>query len=127
MALNSKTLLSILIVDDDSGIIELFRESLTELHFTVFSAGNAKEALHFLAKTKVDCIITDIAMPGMSGVEFISDLKLHGDTTPFFFITGYHDYPLEELNRFKPRAIIFKPFDFEEASLLVKSHLTKIG
>lgn len=116
-----------LLVDDDASIIALFKESLEDLSLVVHSASSAPEALLFLEKNKVNCIITDIAMPGMDGMEFIGQLQSRGDLTPFFFITGYLDYRREDLNNFKPRAIIFKPFDFEEAALLVKNHLMRIS
>lgn len=127
MTLKERKTQTVLLVDDDSTIIELFKESLEDLSLIIHSANSAPEALLFLEKNKVNCIITDIAMAGMDGTEFISKLQARGDLTPFFFITGYLDYPREDLNNFKPRAIIFKPFDFEEAALLVKNHLMRIS
>lgn len=117
----------ILLVDDDPNILELFKESLEDLSFVVQTAFNGAEALAFLTKNKVDCIVTDISMPLMDGVELIKALQNRQDFTPFFFITGYQDYPRSDLNALKPRAIIFKPFDFEEASILVKNHLMRIA
>lgn len=127
MMLKERKTQTVLLVDDDSTIIELFKESLEDLSLVVHSANSASEALLFLEKNIVNCIITDIAMAGMDGTEFIGKLQARGDLTPFFFITGYLDYPREDLNNFKPRAIIFKPFDFEEAALLVKNHLMRIS
>lgn len=127
MTLKERKTQTVLLVDDDESIIALFKESLEDLSLVVHSASSASEALLFLEKNKVNCIITDIAMPGMDGMEFIGQLQSRGDLTPFFFITGYLDYRREDLNNFKPRAIIFKPFDFEEAALLVKNHLMRIS
>lgn len=126
MALNVKTPYSVLLVDDDPAIIELFLECLEDLSFQVFKASDGDEALTFLKSHKVDCIITDISMPRMPGPQMIKELRARSDETPFFYITGYLDYPREELNRYKPLAIIFKPFDFEEAALLVKNHMLKL-
>jgi CheY-like chemotaxis protein len=116
---------SILLVDDDRDIIELMQESLEDLSFKVYTAFNGQEALDFMARNKVDCIVTDISMPLLDGQEFIRRLKEGGDQTPFFFITGYQDYSREDLNNYKPRAIIFKPFDFEEAAILIKNHVMR--
>ncbi len=116
---------SVLLVDDDKNILELFKESLEEFSFNVHIAANGREALNFLDKNKVDCIITDVSMPEMNGLDFISELQARKDNTPFFFITGYMDYPREKLNNYRPCAIIFKPIDFEEISTLVKMHLMK--
>jgi DNA-binding NtrC family response regulator len=125
MVLKVKESYSVLLVDDDADIADLFRESLAELAFNVITVANGIEALEFLGKNTVDCIITDISMPKMSGPELIKRLQEQKNHTPFFFITGYSDYPRESLNIFKPKAIIFKPFDFEEAALLIKNHLLK--
>jgi CheY-like chemotaxis protein len=127
MVLKVKAPKSVLVVDDDADILELFQESLEDLSFQVFTAADGAEALSFLASHKVDFIITDISMPNMSGPEFIGQLQERSDLTPFVFITGYHDYPREDLNRYKPRAIIFKPFDFAEAAMLVKNHLMRLS
>lgn len=127
MALKVKSPHSVLLVDDDFDIVELFKESLEDLSFVVHTAKDGGEALKILANNKVDCIITDIVMPGMTGPELIQKLQERSDFTPFFYITGYLEYPREDLNRYKPRAIIFKPFDFEEAAMLVKNHLMRIS
>lgn len=127
MVLKGKSAHSVLLVDDDPNILELFKESLEDLSFSVLTAHNGVEALAVLAKHKVDCIITDISMPEMDGPALIATLQARKDFTPFFFITGYLDYPRENLNIYKPRAIIFKPFDFEEASMLIKNHLMRLA
>ena len=118
---------SILLVDDDSRILELLKESFLDLSFKVFTAEGGREALDLLLREKVDCIVSDVSMPEMNGPEFIRELYARGEKIPFFYITGYRDYPRESLNEFKPRAIIFKPFDFEEAAMLVKNHLMRIS
>ncbi len=125
MVLKIKNTYSVLIIDDDSDIAELIEDSLLNLSFDVFKASNGLDALEFLKDHKVDCILCDISMPNMTGPEFISKLQAKNDFTPFYFITGYLDYPREQLNVYKPIAVIFKPFDFEETAMLVKNYLTK--
>jgi DNA-binding NtrC family response regulator len=115
----------ILVVDDDPAILELFRDSLMDLSFEVITATSALQALE-LDFSKIDCIVTDVMMPLMNGVEFISTLNARGDNKIIFFITGYKDFPREELNKLHPRAIIFKPFDIEEATILIKNHLMRL-
>lgn len=126
MSLKPNQSLTVLIVDDDPNILDLLQESLMDLSFKVIKAENGEEALNVVKKNKIDCIVTDIAMPKMDGPEMIRRLHTEGHTIPFFFVTAYHDYPREDLNEFKPRAIIFKPFDFEELALLVKNHMMRI-
>lgn len=125
MNLKTKTQYSVLLVDDDQAILDLLKDSFLDLSFEVYIASSGDEALIFLSHKKVDCIVTDIAMPGMDGLEFIKRLQAKKDQTPFFFITGYLDYLREDLNSLKPRAIIFKPFDLEEMAMLVKGTLMR--
>jgi len=115
----------ILVVDDDPLILELFRDSLQDLSLEVTTANSAIEALK-LDFSKIDCVVTDIMMPEMNGVEFINNLIAQGHQKIIFFITGYKDYPREQLNAYNPRAIIFKPFDIEEAAILIKNHLMRL-
>ena len=127
MVLKVKVPHSVLVIDDDSQIIELLKESLEDLSLIVHSAKNGEEALNFLASNKVDCLVLDVFMPIMTGPELIKALRERDDQTPFFFITGYLEYPRDNLNPLKPRAIIFKPFDFEEAASLIKNHLMRLS
>lgn len=115
----------ILVVDDDPLILELFRDNLSDLSFEVTTALSANEALK-LDFSKIDCIVTDIMMPEMNGIEFIKELESMGHKKILFFITGYKDIPREQLNAFHPRAIMFKPFDIEEAAILIKNHLMRL-
>lgn len=115
----------VLLVDDDPGLLEIFQEGLEDLSFEVTCALNGEEALKILGEKKIHCLITDIAMPVMGGVELVSALRASGNNIPVFFITGYSDYSREKLNSFSPKAIIFKPFDIEEAALLIKNHFLR--
>jgi two-component system cell cycle sensor histidine kinase/response regulator CckA len=127
MVLKVKVPYSVLIIDDDDDIVELLKQSFEDLSITVHTAKDGRLALNFLANYKVDCLIVDVVMPNMTGPELIAELQKQNDPTPFFFITGYLDSSREDLNSLKPRAIIFKPFDFEEAAILVKNHLMRIS
>lgn len=123
--MNDKKHITVLVVDDDKGLLELFKEGLEDLSFTVVTAENGLEAKKILATEVIDCLITDIAMPEMDGAELVSYLRSQDNEMPVFFITGYQDYSREVLNSFKPKAIIFKPFDIEEAALLIKNHFLR--
>ncbi|MBY0414093.1 MAG: response regulator [Bdellovibrionales bacterium] len=116
---------TILLVDDDKNILELFKEGLEDLSFDVITATDAASALKILDSKKIDCIVSDIVMPEMNGVELATIIRSKNETLPLFFITAYMDYSREDLNAFKPKAVIFKPFDIEEAALLIKNHFLR--
>lgn len=125
MELAPKNYYSVLVIDDDPQITELLKDSLEDESLVVHCSHSGEDALNFLSFTKVDCIVLDVYMPKMSGPEVIQALRQRKDQTPFFYITGYLDSPRESLNLFKPQAIIFKPFDFEEAAALIKNYLSQ--
>lgn len=116
-----------LLVDDDQNLRELFKEGLEDLSFHVLTASDGVEARAlFEKKIPIDCLITDISMPDMNGAELVTFLRGEDCDIPVFFITGYMDYSREVLNSFRPLAVIFKPFDIEEAALLVKNHFLRL-
>lgn len=120
-----KQKITILLVDDDPDLVEIFKEGLEDLSFNVITAGNGVEAKKIMATSKVDCLVTDITMPEMNGAELVTYLRGEDLDLPVFFITGYMDYSREVLNSFRPKAVIFKPFDIEEAALLIKNHFLR--
>ena len=65
----------ILIVDDDADIRELTRAILSEAGYEVLSAGTGEEALRLLVQDRVDLILLDLNMPGMSGWQTLRVLK----------------------------------------------------
>lgn len=79
------------VVDDDESVRESLTDLLKEFGFTTrtFSSGQA-----FLSSDSVDetrCLILDIAMPGMSGLDLQQELKRRGQSIPIIFITGQKD------------------------------------
>lgn len=117
--------IKVLLVDDEPDMLDLFKDGLEDLSFDVTCAQNVQAAQNFLRSKTFQCLITDIAMPGLTGVDLVAGLRAEGNDIPVYFITGYADYPRVQLNTLKPKAVIFKPFDIEEASLLIKNHFLR--
>lgn len=118
---NKKT---ILCVDDEKDILELFRDQLEESGFNVLEANNGKEAFKIFQGGGVDCILSDIRMPGGDGVELVKNVKGTGSTIPIFLVTGFSDYTADELMGLGINAVIFKPFDLEEVVNMVSSTIS---
>ena len=99
------------VVDDDESVRESLPDLLGEFGFSARTFSSAEE---FLASDYVDqtrCLILDIAMPGMSGPNLQSELKLRGQEIPIIFITASTDKTV------RPRLLeqgaiecLFKPF-----------------
>jgi len=111
---------SILIVDDDTAIMEAVEEYLNILNYDVKSASNADEALKILDSFKADIVLTDIMMQGMDGLELTRKIKASFNTD-VIVMTGYSAaYSYEEAIQAGAGDFIFKPFRFEELDLRIK-------
>lgn len=66
---------TILIVDDSPSIINFLSLGLRQAGFEVYSALEGREGLDKLAQHSIDAVITDVNMPGMDGLSFISQLR----------------------------------------------------
>jgi len=80
---------SILVVDDAPDTIELLQRNLESRGYQVFIAPNAMEAIKILETTAVDLVITDLKMPGASGIELIRHIRENFRDIEVMMITGY--------------------------------------
>ena len=105
---------SLLIVDDDETIVTNLLDLFSEGH-VCHTAGTAEEALKKLEALEYDVIITDIAMPGMSGEDLLGFIKCYHPRTPVLFISGFMDRQRAEGLRVKGAFdYLLKPFRLEE-------------
>ena len=81
---------TILVVDDEEGVVELMRDFLEVDGFTVRSARDGAEALAVLAREPVDCVLLDIMMPGASGFDVLRRMRECGDV-PLLFLSARDD------------------------------------
>lgn len=79
------------VVDDDESVRESLPDLLHEFGFAAQTFASADEFLASDALTKTQCLILDVAMPGMTGPDLQRELKRRGDTTPIIFITAHAD------------------------------------
>ncbi|NRA63166.1 MAG: response regulator [Pseudobacteriovorax sp.] len=80
----------VLILDDEEDLLELMKEELEDYGLEVVSARTGLEGLDVLAETSIDCILSDMTMPGMSGEAFLQAVRKREASkhTPFFFVTA---------------------------------------
>jgi len=79
---------SILAVDDDPAMLRLFASALSRAGYRSIDAENGAQALALLETERVDAIITDLAMPGMPGLEFMRHVRERDPDLPILVITG---------------------------------------
>ncbi len=115
--MNPKT---ILVVDDESHLLDTIQFILQSNGYAALSARSGEEALERLAAWKaagrrVDLILTDLQMPGPSGLELVQRLRDAGERAPVLVMTGYNDQ--ETTRRLRERGIehfLDKPFEEEQ-------------
>jgi DNA-binding NtrC family response regulator len=78
---------TILIVDDDLSICEMLCDLLSEQH-TCDMVVTAEEAMTLMRKGSYDVVISDIAMPEMSGIDLLGFIRANHPATPVIVITG---------------------------------------
>lgn len=100
------------IIDDDESVRVATESLVRSLGLTARTFASAEAFLESALVGNTACVITDVQMPGMSGLELQSVLRSKGDTTPLIFITAF---PEERIRRQVDAAgaigFLAKPFD----------------
>jgi CheY-like chemotaxis protein len=82
---------TILLVEDNDLVRDFADGLLADLGYKVLSTGSADEALARLAKEEIDLVLTDVVMPGMSGIELARKINADRPGLPVLLATGYSD------------------------------------
>jgi len=102
------------IVDDDRSVQSALKDLMESAGLSARCFGSAEEFLESDERKQTACLVTDIRMPGMSGLELQAKLKAEGSRIPMIFITAHDDAKMK-MQAMKAGAIEFlsKPFDDE--------------
>ncbi|HEV8543470.1 MAG TPA: PAS domain S-box protein [Verrucomicrobiae bacterium] len=114
----------LLIVDDIELVLECTCDFLQAVGFQTFSAHNADEALRILSQEKIDLLLTDFNMPGISGLELIAQVRTRWPHIKCVLASGYLDETIERriVNEFKA-GTLRKPYNVADAAELVRKLL----
>ena len=115
----NSTHISVLIVDDDDVIAELLTTALS-FKYTVHALNSGIEALAILTERPFDCVLLDIEMPGLNGIDTLKEIKHLYPQIPVIMITGYTD----EVNA--SRAIQFGATGFVKKPIEIKPLINEI-
>lgn len=106
--------LSILIVDDDLGMVKTLADILRFYGYPVETARSGPEALEKAVQGRFDCLLTDIKMPGMNGVELHRAIREVRPELPVVFISAYATGELVQLGlREGAIGVLSKPLDVD--------------
>jgi two-component system chemotaxis response regulator CheY len=112
---------TILLVDDDTDMRSLTRTFLEHEGYRVFTSGDAERAAQiFLSAPRIDLLITDMYMPGRSGMELAFDMKTIQTDLPVLMISGgFVDDDVKERFLQERWRFMVKPFRFTELLSMV--------
>ncbi len=106
---------NILVVDDEVDLREIVASELDYMGAKVFQAGNIIAADAVLKEQKIDLIISDIRMPGGTGVDLLKTVKARNIfLPPMILITGFADITPEGAYAEGAEALLNKPFQLDE-------------
>jgi len=118
---------TILIVDDEKNILELFHRILKKNEYTVLTANNGKEALELADKERPDLVILDLKLTGINGIEVLRRIKQIDENIEVIAMTGFGTIKtVKAAMRLGAQDYITKPFDINYVSSLIKEALSSI-
>lgn len=105
---------NVLVADDERFILQSLEFILEAENYNVTTVENGREALELLmdSENSFDILITDVQMPGLNGLELVTELEERGISIPVIIISGYTDHRIiTSLKRKGYDNILNKPFD----------------
>jgi FixJ family two-component response regulator len=105
------------IIDDDASVRAATDNLLRSLGYTVYTFDSAEEFLRSSHFNHTSCVIADVQMPGMSGVDLQARLLTQGHRVPFIFITAFPEKTIRA-RALEAGAICFLPKPFDRLTLI---------
>src|SRR5262249_51454773 len=114
------------VIDDDEGVRQSLEFLLRTVGFEVRAYENAMAFLEALPQARSGCVISDVRMPGLSGIDLLKRLKELDVGMPVIIVTGHGDVPLAvEAMKFGAMDFLEKPFDDDVLVEAVRSALAR--
>jgi len=115
---------TILCVDDDPNILELYKDELSEEGYHVILARNGKEALWKFESEKFDVVVMDVRMPQMDGIETLTAMLGKDRQVRVILNTGYPQYG-DNFMTWGAEAYVIKSSDFTELKTKIREVLDR--
>ncbi len=109
------------VVDDDEAVRDSLKVLLESVDLQCRTYGSATEFLEDHDADQHSCLVADIRMPGMSGLDLQDELNRRASTIPILFITGHGDVPMA-VDAMKSGALDFIQKPFRDQDLLDRIH-----
>ncbi len=112
----------VLVIDDEPHVRDTLEEILRQQRHEVVVADDGPSGLALFQRERFDVVMTDLAMPGMSGWQVAQAIKLARPGTPVVLVTGWGvELPAEQLRVHGVDRVMSKPFRFEDVRDVVAS------
>jgi len=115
----------ILVIDDEPQITRVLRAALSAQAFDVRTANDPEEGLRLLAEWPPDLVITDLMMPGLSGVDICRAVRAKGPTPVLVLSVRDHERAKIEALDSGADDYVTKPFNIQELLARVRAHLRR--
>ena len=113
--------IKVFIVDDDEAVVDAIRMLLQSVDYEVETFNSPRAFLEVAERISAGCLVLDVRMPGMSGLELQQQLRQRGVPIPIIFITGHGDVPMAV------QAMQAGAFDFLQKPFRDQDLLDRIG
>ncbi len=114
----------ILVVDDEEGLRDALSKIFEDEGYTVCCAEDGEQALEMLQRTHIDLILTDMRMPGMSGIDLLKKVREVHENLGVIILTGYGEIESYiEAMSFGAMEYVSKPFKVNELKFIVNKIL----
>jgi FixJ family two-component response regulator len=116
----------VFVVDDDAGVREALTSLIRSIDLQVQTFGSAAEFLRGKLPDRPGCLVLDVRLPGLSGLDFQAELARSNVHIPIIFITGHGDIPMS-VKAMKAGAVEFltKPFRDQDMLDAIQAALDK--
>jgi FixJ family two-component response regulator len=108
---------TVFVVEDDEAVRKLMRTLLTSVGLHTVAYGSAQEFLDRYHPQQCGCLVLDVRMPGMSGLELQQLLNVRGAVLPVIFVSGHGDIPMA-VEAMQHGAFDFLPKPFRDQDLI---------
>jgi len=116
----------VLLVDDDPAVAKVLGALLTQAGLTTYAARDGQEALAVLGRKPIDVVVSDVRMPGMDGMQLLSEVARGWPDVPVILLTAHGTVPLAvEAMKAGAADFMLKPFDREEILFTIRKALLR--
>jgi CheY-like chemotaxis protein len=118
----TRSTIRILAIDDQAIILDLLTAMCQSLGYEIKTASSGQEGIALASESTFDVVFTDLAMPGMSGLEVAKKIKAQHAETPIILLTGWEaSVDSDRLVVSGITEVLYKPFRIEQLTDVIKS------